>query len=77
MGMHFPNESQEYRAARDRLLEKEIELQAADGGGGRGAAQAAAGRHAQGGLYLRRAWRDGKPAQYPLLRTVRAWSRHA
>jgi predicted dithiol-disulfide oxidoreductase (DUF899 family) len=26
MPMHFPNESQEYRAARDRLLEKEIEL---------------------------------------------------
>ena len=26
MAMHFPNESQEYRAARDRLLEKEIEL---------------------------------------------------
>ena len=24
--MHFPNESAEYRAARDRLLEKEIEL---------------------------------------------------
>jgi predicted dithiol-disulfide oxidoreductase (DUF899 family) len=24
--MHFPNESREYRAARDRLLEKEIEL---------------------------------------------------
>jgi predicted dithiol-disulfide oxidoreductase (DUF899 family) len=24
--MHFPNESQEYRAARERLLEKEIEL---------------------------------------------------
>ncbi len=26
MGMHFPNESAEYRAARDRLLESEIEL---------------------------------------------------
>jgi predicted dithiol-disulfide oxidoreductase (DUF899 family) len=26
MAMHFPNESREYRAARDRLLEQEIEL---------------------------------------------------
>ena len=37
MDVTFPGESAEYRAARDRLLEQEIELRRADGGGRRGA----------------------------------------
>lgn len=52
MGVEFPGESNDYREARDRLLEQEIELRrTTEAPGGREAA-VAAGRSCAGGLRL-------------------------
>ena len=61
MGVAFPGESAEYRAARDRLLEQEIELRRADGGGGRRPARAAARVGRSRGLRLPGGGRGWRP----------------
>ena len=77
LAMHFPNESARYRAARDRLLEKEIELRRQMEAVAVARRKLAAGRPAEGGLCVRRAGRRRQARQYPLFRAVRARARHA
>ena len=72
MAVAFPGESAEYRAARNRLLDQEIELRRAHGGGGRREAAAAARRGRARGLRLSGARARRRPGPGAAVRTVRA-----
>ena len=66
MGINFPGESAEYRAARDRLLEQEIELRRAMEAVAAGQARAPARRRVPEDYVFQGTGPDGAPAEVRL-----------